>query len=261
MCARLKENQIFTVMNMKIIISPAKKMNKDTDSLAWRDLPRFLPQTQHILDELRTKNYEELKKLWSCNDSIAELNWQRLKDMDLRRNLTPALLAYEGIQYQYMAPGVFSDAEFEYVQEHLRILSGFYGVLKPFDGVVPYRLEMQAKLKIGESADLYSFWGGSLAEEIEDGCIINLASKEYSRCISAHISHDVRFITCVFGERVDGKIIEKGTMCKMARGEMVRFMAENNIESPEEIKAFDRLSYKYDADCSNDRSYVFIKQK
>ena len=109
---------------MKIIISPAKKMNIDTDSLVWRDLPEFLLQTDKILEKLQTMDYEALKKLWKCSDKIAEENMERLENMDLRVSLTPAILAYEGIQYQYMAPTVFSDREYDYIQEHLRILSG-----------------------------------------------------------------------------------------------------------------------------------------
>ena len=125
---------------LRIIISPAKKKNADTDTLPWSALPDFLQKTQRLLDRMRQMPYAELRQLWKCNDSIAQLNIQRLEQMDLRRNLTPAILAYEGIQYQYMAPGVFTQAELDYVQEHLRILSGFYGALRPLDGVTPYRL-------------------------------------------------------------------------------------------------------------------------
>ena len=246
---------------MRIIISPAKKMREDRDSLSWRSLPVFLPETEELLGILRGMDGAELKKLWKCNDSIAELNIKRLESMNLHTGLTPALLAYEGIQYQYMAPGVFSDREFDYVQEHLRILSGFYGILKPFDGVTPYRLEMQAKLKTGEKKDLYDYWGSRIAQALfrETDCIINLASKEYSTCISRYLPKEIRFITCVFGEEKDGKILEKGTMCKMARGEMVRYMAENRITDPEEMKAFDRLDYRFDETHSSDELFVFIK--
>jgi len=249
--------------NMRIIISPAKKMNTDTDSLDWLSLPCFIEQTEEICSVLQQMDYNELKKLWKCNDDIAQLNVERLQNMELHKNLTPAILAYEGIQYQYMAPGVFTKHELDYVQEQLRILSGFYGVLRPFDGVAPYRLEMQAKLSVNGSKDLYSFWASSLADKLfdETDCIINLASKEYSVCISKYLKDNMRFITCVFGEEKDGKIIEKGTMCKMARGEMVRFMAENNITSPEDIKSFDRLNYRYSAEKSDDRNYVFILKK
>lgn len=182
--------------------------------------------------------------------------------MDLRHNLTPAILAYKGIQYQYMAPNVFTQDEYEYIQEYLRILSGFYGVLRPFDGVTPYRLEMQAKLKVGKAKDLYGFWGNRVADTLfrECGCILNLASKEYSRCVSAFIKPNIRFITCVFGEEKDDKLVEKGTMCKMARGEMVRFMAENQIKQPEDVRAFDRLGYCFDPIRSDKKTYVFIRK-
>ena len=244
---------------MRIIISPAKKMRIDTDSLPIQGLPVFLPKTEELCRILQSMSDAELKKLWKCTDQIAALNIQRLQNMDLHNRLTPAVLAYDGIQYQHMAPGVFTDQAFDYVQEHLRILSGFYGILKPFDGVTPYRLEMQAKLRGGEAKDLYAYWGDSLANALfaETDCIVNLASKEYSVCISKYLPENVRFITCVFGEEKDGKVIEKGTMCKMARGEMVRYMAENQIEDPEQIKSFDRLNYRFDADRSNDNLFVF----
>ena len=248
---------------MRIIISPAKKMRVDTDSLPWQDLPVFLDRTEELCAVLQSMSYDQLKKLWKCNDQIAALNMERLQHMELRSRLTPALLAYEGIQYQYMAPGVFSQQEFDYVQEHLRILSGFYGSLRPFDGVTPYRLEMQAKLKVCKAKDLYNFWGDSIAKNLfsESNCIINLASKEYSISVSKHLPDSVRFLTCVFGEEKDGKIIEKGTMCKMARGEMVRFMAEHQITNPEQIKSFDRLNYRYSQEYSDENTYVFVLDK
>ena len=248
---------------MRIIISPAKKMKVDTDSFPYRDLPAFLANTEEICGKLQSMSDEELKKLWKCNDQIAQLNVRRLRDMDLLGRLTPAVLAYEGIQYQYMAPGVFTDQEFGYIQEHLRILSGFYGILRPFDGVTPYRLEMQAKLKIGACKDLYAYWGDRLAQTIcaESNCILNLASREYSICVSKYLPDTARFITCVFGEENDGKVIEKGTMCKMARGEMVRFMAQYQIENPDQIKSFDRLNYRFDESRSDDSTYIFFRDR
>ena len=248
---------------MRIIISPAKKMKVDTDSFPYRDLPVFLSKTEEICGELQSMSYEELKKLWKCNDQIAQLNVRRLREMDLLGRLTPAVLAYEGIQYQYMAPGVFTDQEFGYIQEHLRILSGFYGILRPFDGVTPYRLEMQAKLKIGECKDLYAYWGDRLAQTLcaESNCILNLASREYSICVSKYLPDTARFITCVFGEENDGKVIEKGTMCKMARGEMVRFMAQYQIENPDQIKSFNRLNYRFDESRSDDSTYIFLRDR
>ena len=247
---------------MRIIISPAKKMNTDSDSLPVSALPQFAGRTEILLERLKSMSYAELKKLWKCNDSIAEVNVDRLQNMNLRRNLTPAILAYEGIQYQYMAPSVFTDTEFCYIQQHLRILSGFYGILRPFDGVVPYRLEMQAKLAADGAKDLYGFWGGEIAAQLaaETDCIINLASKEYSICVSKYLPQNVRFITCVFGEEKDGKVVEKGTACKMARGEMVRFMAENAITNPEDIKGFNRQNYIFSEKYSDKNTFTFIRK-
>ena len=244
---------------MKIILSPAKKMNIDTDTLEYNGLPVLLDQTEEILNWLRSLSHEELQALWGCNDKIAEQNYKRLKVMDLKKNLTPAILSYEGIAYQYMAPAVFENSSFDYVQEHLRILSGFYGVLKPMDGVTPYRLEMQAKAGIQGKKDLYDLWGSRLYDEVidESKVIVNLASKEYSKCIEKYLKPDDAYITITFGETVKGKLVTKGTYAKMARGEMVRFMAENQIEDPEEIKKFNRLGYIYRDDLSDDREITF----
>ncbi|WP_298729662.1 peroxide stress protein YaaA [uncultured Subdoligranulum sp.] len=246
---------------MKIIISPAKKMNTDPDSLPWQELPQFLEKTEQLYLVMRSMPCEALQKVWKCNDALAKLNVERLQTMNLRKNLTPAILSYEGIQYRYMAPSVFSEEQLSYVQTHLRILSGFYGLLRPFDGVTPYRLEMQAKLVAAGAKDVYSFWGDTLATALcqETDCIVNLASKEYSVCITRYLPETVRFITCVFGEEKNGKIVEKATMCKMARGEMVRFMAEKGVEKPEEIQQFDRLHFQFCPERSDATTYVFVR--
>lgn len=136
---------------MLFIISPAKKMVDASDSFAWRDMPRFLPQTRELLDALRALSYDEAKALWKCSDALAELNYERVMRMDVEavELCSPAVFSYEGVQYQNVAPHVLAADQLEYVQSHLRILSGFYGVLRPFDAVVPYRLEIQAKLAVG----------------------------------------------------------------------------------------------------------------
>ena len=248
---------------MRIIIAPAKKMNRDLDSLPPQGLPQFLERTERLTAVLQSMSPKELQKLWQCNDSIAALNVERLRDMDLRRDLTPAVLAYEGIQYQYMAPGVFRTDHYAYIQEHLRILSGFYGLLRPFDGVTPYRLEMQARLSVDGHKDLYSFWGSSLAENLaaETDLVLNLASKEYSRAVEPHLPPTVRFLTCTFGGLKEGKIIEKGTICKMARGQMVRWLAENNVTAPEDIKSFGDLGYRFSPAHSKENNFVFLAEK
>lgn len=247
---------------MRIIISPAKKMNVDDDSLEFVDLPVFLKESNYLKEWMQELSFEEAKALWGCNEKLAEKNYNNLMNMNLETRLTPAILAYEGIQYQYMAPSVFENKMFSYVQNNLRILSGFYGVLKPMDGVVPYRLEMQAKTNIDGVKGLYDFWGSRLYEEVIDDThiIVNLASKEYSKCIEKYLKPKDQYITCVFGEIFNGKVVQKGTYAKMARGEMVRFMAENNISEIEDIKEFDRLGYKYNIEQSTDVQYVFVKE-
>ena len=248
---------------MKIIISPAKKMNVDTDTFAPLGLPVFLSRTKELMDYMKGLSYEEAKKLWSCNDKIATQNFERYAQMDLERVLTPAILSYEGIQYQYMSPMVFSETALDYVQKNLRILSGFYGIVKPFDGVTPYRLEMQAKASIGRFKDLYEYWGDSLYQELTsdgDRLILNLASKEYSKCIEKYLGENDLFVTCIFGEEIDGKVVQKGTLAKMARGEMVRFLAENEIDSLEGVKNFHGLGYEFSQELSGEKEYIFIKK-
>ncbi|MFI3237546.1 MAG: peroxide stress protein YaaA [Lachnospiraceae bacterium] len=249
-------------MSFKIIISPAKKMCEDLESIEPFGLPRYIERTQDLADKIRTLSTSELKALWKCNDGIVEQNRMRFLMMDMTQRLTPAILSYEGIQYKYMAPAVFEESMLSYIQSHLYILSGFYGILKPMDGVVPYRLELQAKLSMQGHKDLYDFWGRTLYEEVtaQVQVIINLASKEYSKSIEQYLKPEDIFITCIFGELVDGKVIQKGTYAKMARGEMVRFMAENQMESVEELKRFDRLGYQFDEERSTKESFVFIKE-
>lgn len=246
---------------MRIIISPAKKMKVDEDSLAYLGLPAFLKKTEKIKEFMQGLSLPEAKKLWACNDKIAAENFERFQNMDLNKRLTPAILSYEGIQYQYMAPAVFEKGMLDYIQEHLRILSGFYGVLRPMDGVTPYRLEMQARANIDGSKNLYDFWGKELYEEVRDesGIIINLASKEYSKAIEGFLTPKDTMITCVFGDLEDGKVVQKGTYAKMARGEMVRFMAENNVQSPEELKSFDKMGYHFVEQWSGETEFIFAK--
>ena len=226
---------------MKIILSPAKKMITDTDSIAPVELPEFIDRTAEILSWMKSQSKEELKSIWKCNDKIAEQNFNRLENMDLYNMLTPAVLSYEGIAFQYMAPSVFENRQFDYIQNHLRILSAFYGVLKPMDGVTPYRLEMQAKAEIEDTKNIYDYWGERLYRSVidDDRVMINLASKEYSKCIEKYLSDKDQYITVTFCERSGDKLVTKGTYAKMARGEMVRYMAEKEIENPADVRLTD----------------------
>lgn len=246
---------------MRIIISPAKKMKVDKDTLAYGSMPVFLGDTVRIMNWIKSLNIGEATALWGCNDKLAKQNFERFQQMRLDTGLTPAILSYEGIQYQYMAPAVFEDTMLTYVQEHLRILSGFYGVLKPLDGVTPYRLEMQAKTDIDGVKGLYDFWGSRLYDEVQDDShvIVNLASREYSMCMEPYLQPEDRFITCIFGELSGEKVVQKGTYAKMARGEMVRFMAEKQLEEPEGIREFRGLGYRFVETLSTEKEYVFVK--
>ena len=248
---------------MRIILSPAKKMRYDENGPEVRDFPVFLSDAEKIMSVLKEKSFSELKALWACNEKITEQNIERLSSMDLREKLTPAILSYDGIAYQYMAPTVFETEMLRYVQEHLRILSGFYGIVRPMDGVTPYRLEMQAKLEVDGAKNLYDYWGDRLYKEVRDssGIIINLASKEYSKCIEKYLQPGDRYISCNFFEEQEGKLVQKGVYCKMARGEMVRFMAENRVEEPGGIKHFSVMGYRFSEELSSEKEYIFVRKK
>lgn len=256
---------------MKIIISPAKTMNVDREIHDIKDLPPFLEETKILMSEIQKLSFDEAKSLWKCSDKLAELNFRRFAEMDLEKGLTPALFSYEGLQYKSMGPRVFSNEALAYIREHLRILSGFYGVLRPFDGVVPYRLEMQAKLTVGEYEDLYKFWGGKIYAFIADECrgsalnetqpftILNLASKEYAQIIEKHRESNCRFVTVDFCELVHDKVKQKATLAKMARGDMVRFLAERNITDLEEVKTYTGFGFRFSEEFSGRDRLVFVK--
>lgn len=313
------------------MISPAKKMVDAGDTFAWRDMPRFLSQARELLDALQALSYDEAKALWKCSDALAELNYGRVREMDIDAGpaCTPAVFSYEGIQYQNMAPQVMTEAQLDYLQEHLRILSGFYGVLRPFDAVVPYRLEMQAKLAVGETRDLYGYWGSRLYEALaadlrqqagkatcgegpraavrrisehapdgENGAvlgdrerfdgerfsaacaadcipiasaasepvIVNLASVEYAKAVLPHAKAAVkagsfvRILTCLFGTVRDGKLVQRSTEAKAARGTFMRWCAENAVECAAGLKRFDAAGYAFDRELSTDDTFVFAKR-
>ena len=254
---------------MRFIVSPAKKMNVVDDAFVWRDLPRFVDNAEQLLGALRALSYGEAQALWGCSDALAELNFERVRAMDLRAEggLTPAVIAYEGIQYQHLAPRVMDEAQLAYVQEHLRILSGFYGVLRPFDGVVPYRLEMQAKLAVGGVADLYAFWGDRLYRMLADetDVVVNLASVEYAKAVLPHAKAvgvwAPRIVTCLFGTiDAQGRLKQRATAAKAARGSMVRWCAERNVQHVDDLRAFDVLGHAYDEARSTDNCLVFVQR-
>lgn len=265
--------------NMKIIISPTKKMKSKDYGPEKLSQPMFLEETRQLMEKLKSLDFQQAMDLWQCSEKLAAENFTRISEMNLEKNLSPAILTYEGIQFKYMAPDVFTDQMWQYVNEHLRILSGFYGVVRPLDGIVPYRLEMQAELSIGKAENLYEFWGNKLYLglngniEQKSQIIINLASEEYSKTIEKYLKPEDKFITIVFGElkknkegklqldkEGNPKVITKGTYAKMARGEMVRFMSENQITDIEGIKEFTGGGFAWQEGLSCDDKLVFIKE-
>lgn len=242
---------------MKIIISPAKQMVYE-EVLSFRELPVYLEKTERLMRYLKGISYDELKSLLACNDKIAKLNYDRYSVMDLKKGLTPAVMSYDGIQYKYMQPQVLNVDGIEYLEKHLRILSGFYGVLRAFDGVTLYRLEMQARFKTDFCKSLYDFWGADIYNAVRDDVILNLASAEYSKAVRRFAEPGIRFVDCVFGSIENGRVKEKGVYVKMARGELVRLMAENRIEDIEEIKDLDILNFRFDVELSDKDRFVFI---
>lgn len=244
---------------MKIIISPAKKMRVGSDTFLPFTLPMFLKRTDELLAWLKEKDFETLKALWKCNDSIAKQNYERLRSMDLKKAVTPALFSYDGISYQHLAANVMEESQLQYLQKHLYIMSAFYGLLRPFDGVCPYRLEMQAGVSIGGHRNLYAFWGDTLYQECfrHKETVINLASQEYSKCMEPYLQEQDAYLNIRFVEMHRGKLVTKATFAKMARGEMVRYLASKQVQHPDEIKGFCSLGYVYKEEHSTEKEFVF----
>lgn len=266
-------------MSFVAIISPAKKMNVVDAALPVRSEPRFLERTRELMEAVQALDYAEAQALWKCSDKLAQQNFDRFAQMDLARASTPAVIAYEGIQYQHLAPRVMDERCLDYLDRHLRILSGFYGVLRPFDAVLPYRLEMQARLSVGGARDLYAYWGSSLAEALADDLapaepvaagaahdaaarrvVLNLASVEYARAVTPHAAAaGLTVLTCLFGQEREGKFVQRSTEAKAARGAFVRWLAERGVEDLAELPAFAERGYRWDRARSDERVLCFVR--
>lgn len=244
---------------MKIIIAPAKIMKIDRDSFPVQSKPEFLTKTRILEHFLKSRTKEQLDTLWHASQKVTEQSILQLKNMDLDDRLTPAVLAFSGIQYQYMAPDIFTQPALDYIQKNLRILSGFYGMLRPFDGVCPYRLELNTKMIGFRDYSLYHFWGDDIANSLfkEDDIVINLASKQYMRLIKPYLNEKRRMITIDFQELKNGEWKTVGVHAKMARGEMVRFMAENQIKNPADLRDFHDFEFQFEPEVSSDDHYIF----
>ena len=266
---------------LQVIISPAKQMRAAQDAFEVLGIPPFAHETARLhhalLDIERNEGSGGLQALWNvsdrllttCLDTLHEfmpvLSDTDLADPDIARRISPTVMSYHGIQYQSMAPEVMDAAQLDWLQNHLWILSGLYGCVRPFHGVSPYRLEMGAKLAVDGARDLYAFWGNRLAQVIapagSDTTIVNLASVEYAKAVLPHAAQDTTVITCFFGEGVrNDKPIQRSTASKKARGSMVRWMAENKVEDAAGLTEFN-LGYRYVPELSSPDSLVFINEQ
>lgn len=263
---------------LQVIISPAKQMRAAQDAFEVLGIPPFVRETARLhralLDIERNEGSGGLQALWNvsdklltvCLDTLHEfmlvLRDADLADPDIARRISPAVMSYHGIQYQSMAPEVMDSAQLAWLQDHLWILSGLYGCVRPFHAVEPYRLEMGAKLAVDDARDLYAFWGDKLARAIDPAgsntTIVNLASVEYAKAVLPHLAGDATAVTCLFGEGVrNGKPIQRSTASKKARGSMVRWMAENKLEDASELTAFN-IGYRHIPELSDKNTLVFM---
>lgn len=237
-------------------------MKAYTESLKIKGFPDFLNKTELLLAEIQKKSVKQLKEMWQVKDKLAQLNYQRFAKMNLEENLTPAIYAYQGQVYKHINPEKLNEDALNYLARNLRIISGFYGLVEPLNGIVPYRLEMSNKLQVQENKNLYEFWGDLLYKELtrDNDLVINLASQEYSKVISEHLHPDDNFIDIEFVKEKNDKIRQLGMLSKMARGELVHFMAENNVKTPEAIKEFRYRDLAYSEKYSQHDKIVFLEQ-
>lgn len=244
---------------MKIVISPAKKMQTDGGFLP-KSQPVFLDQAEELWSYLHSLDQVDLEKVWRANAKITEEARQMLA-ADLTQPQVPALFAYSGLQYQYLAADVLDQAGLDYLDQHLRVLSGLYGSLRPFDGIVPYRLEMKSPLPDFKYKSLYEFWGEKVYQELyqDDSVVLNLASKEYSRLLAPYLKEGDRLLEVVFQEEKNGKWRTQATHAKMARGRLVRWLAEGGRDLSD-LPDFTDFGYAFAPDQSGEDRVVFRKK-
>ena len=223
--------------------------------------PMFIKDTNIILDKLKSYAPWELEGILNTNANIAMKAFMAFQDFHLTASKVPAMFAYDGLVYKHLEPLRLSKQAVEYSQSTMRIISAFYGLLKPLDGIRPYRLEMQSKLRV-DGKNLYDFWGDRIYRSLfeNEKCVINLASEEYAKIIRKHLKPWDTFIDMVFLSDTKGKKRINTTMAKMARGQMARFILENSIETPELLKAFDGCGFAYEESLSNPNRYVYLTQ-
>lgn len=254
---------------MIAVLSPAKSLDFESpcdDVTPTR--PDFLPDASRLVKRARQLSQDDLRQLMGISENLAELNHQRFRRFKLRPKLPqdgkPAAMAFQGDVYQGLRADTLATRDLEFAQEHLRILSGLYGLLRPLDGIQPYRLEMGLRLDNERGKDLYAFWGDKLSKALDKALrsrpnkvVVNLASNEYSKA-AVRKALKARVVDIVFKEVKPGqepKVIS--FMAKRARGEMARFLVEERLEAPEALKDYSQGDYRFQPDVSSDDRWEF----
>ncbi|MDO8825671.1 peroxide stress protein YaaA [Methylophaga sp.] len=253
---------------MLTVISPAKTLDFDTPSHTDKHTePRFLSQSQQLIDQLKKLSSQEIANLMKVSDKLAGLNMARFQQWQTpftAENAKQAILAFKGDVYTGLEAETLDEKGLEFAQQHLRILSGLYGVLRPLDLMQPYRLEMGTPFQNKAGRDLYTFWGEQLQKSLEaepalqDGVLINLASNEYFKAVNAK-KLKATIITPVFKDWKNGQYKMISFYAKKARGLMSRYIIDQQINSPEKLKQFDSEGYRYSEEMSQKNDWVFIR--
>lgn len=252
---------------MKIVISPAKSLDLESNIPTKKfSQASFLDQSEKLSKTLQKKTPKKIAELMSISANLAELNWQRNQDWSLPfdlENARQAVYAFKGDVYIGLDAYTIPEEKLEQLNDKLRILSGLYGILKPFDLMQAYRLEMGTKLKIGREDNLYQFWDTKITEflndEMEEGeLLINLASNEYFKVIKPKLLNST-VITPQFKDYKDGKLKMISFFAKKARGMMVRYIIDNDINDIEGLKGFNYGGYGFSEELSSEKELLFIR--
>ncbi len=254
---------------MIVLLSPAKTLKFTlTDFNVSTSLPVFLDKSTRLVDRMRELYLEELAQLMSISSALARLNYERYHQWSIPftpTNATPALWTFMGDVYEGLNARTFSKAEAQFANSNVRILSGLYGVLRPFDLMQPYRLEMGTKLAVDGKQNLYDYWGKTIVEQLlhdlkgeKNPVVINLASQEYYKAVIS-IEHSIRVVTPSFYETASGKPKMVGIHAKRARGLMTRFIVEEKIRDVEHLKGFTAEGYSYSEPLSKGDKWAFVR--
>jgi cytoplasmic iron level regulating protein YaaA (DUF328/UPF0246 family) len=254
---------------MIFVISPSKTQTLDVSIHDLYTHPVFSRQAGQLVEQLQQLDQAELGTLMKMSDKLAAVNYQRFRNFQLpfnSRNSRQALFMFQGDQFNPMDVERYSKEQLVHAQEHLRILSGLYGILRPLDLMQPYRLEMAVKLAVGGAKNLYGFWGERITRAVNEELLkdpfpvlVNLASAEYFKVIrKKEMQADI--LTLSFKQKKDGRLKTIAIYAKRARGAMVDFIVKNKIINPEELKGFATDGYAFKPDLSAGNNWIFVRK-